>query len=259
MVKTPSRSELAAALKLHFRILTFQASREELANLNATHLAVGLVWTWVVGIGRWWDDPGANLILHLGLGSVAYVFVLSLVLWLFALPMRPRNLTYFRTLTYVTLTAPPALLYAIPVERWYGVYTAAELNVWFLAIVAIWRLALFCRFLCVGAELPAGRSAMAVLLPVMLTIVALTMLNLERGVFEIMGGLRQPTAADKAFAYLILLSALCMYGSIIAVPSYIAVAIYARMEKARAASAALTSGEEEFSDVAPQPEMGDGN
>ena len=53
---------------------------------------------------------------------------------------------------------------------------------------------------------------------------------LERGVFEIMGGLREPTAADKTFAYMILLSALCFYGSIIAVPAYIATAVYARKD-----------------------------
>ena len=65
-------------LTTQLRVLTFRISREELLKLNRRHLAWGLAWTWIVGIGRWWDDPGARLLQHLGLGSVIYIFVLSL-------------------------------------------------------------------------------------------------------------------------------------------------------------------------------------
>ena len=136
-METTPRSGLAEAFKLHFRILTFQASREELEHLDTTHLLMGLAWTWIVGIGRWWDDRDAYVLQHLGIGSIVYVFALSLLLWLAALPLKPTNLTYFKTLTYVTLTAPPALLYAIPVERWYGVDVANQINAWFLGVVAV--------------------------------------------------------------------------------------------------------------------------
>src|SRR3954454_22335388 len=99
-------------LRTALRVLTFRASREELHSLDRRHLAFGLVCTWLVGIGRWWDDPGAPLFLHLGLGSVLYVFILSLLLWLIVWPLRPRDWSYERLLTYVTLTSPPAALYA---------------------------------------------------------------------------------------------------------------------------------------------------
>ncbi len=240
---TPSRAELAAALKLHFRILTFQARQEELEGLGSIHLAIGLVWTWIVGIGRWWDDPGARLIQRFGLGSVVYVFALALVLWVFALPMRPRNLTYFRLLTFVALTSPPALIYALPVEQWYGVYVASDVNVGFLGVVALWRLTLYCTFLSRSTGLSGERTAMAVLLPIMLIIVALTMLNLERATFELMGGIRLANAVDQSYAHLILLAILSTYASVIAVPVYIATAISAYLEAKRFAASRLKVSE----------------
>jgi hypothetical protein len=45
-----------------------------------------------------------------------YVFVLALVLWLFVAPLRPRHWSY-RNVLFIGLTAAPAFLYAIPVER----------------------------------------------------------------------------------------------------------------------------------------------
>ena|SRR5437867_1523572 len=65
--------ELATAL----RVLTFRASSDELRALNRRHLAVGLFSTWLVGIGRWWEDPRVGLLQHLGIGSVIYVFALE--------------------------------------------------------------------------------------------------------------------------------------------------------------------------------------
>ena len=48
-------------------------------------------------------------------------------------------------LAFVTLTAPPALLYAIPVERFMTPSAASVTNVWFLAVVAAWRVGLWDR------------------------------------------------------------------------------------------------------------------
>jgi hypothetical protein len=189
------------------RVLTFRASRDELASLGRPHLAVGLACTWLVGMGRWWDDPGAHILQHLGLGSVAYVFVLSLLLWAPARPLATAELTYGRLLTFVTLTAPPAMLYAIPVERMTDLDTARTLNVWFLASVATWRVALYATFLRRFARLSMLRMVVATLLPLALVVAALTALNLERAVFDVMGGLRSPgTANDAAYQVLITLT-----------------------------------------------------
>jgi hypothetical protein len=130
-----------------WRLLTFRITLEEFLSLGRRHLLVSLLWTWVVGMGRWWDDPDARLLQRLGLGSVLYACVLSALLWLVVLPLRPRNWSFVRVLTFVSMTSAPALLYAIPVERLFDAATAGRLNLWFLAAVALWRVALLLRFL----------------------------------------------------------------------------------------------------------------
>ena len=49
---------------------------------DKTHFIAGLIGTWIVGMGRYWDDPSAKLLQHLGMGSVIYIFVLAAFIWL---------------------------------------------------------------------------------------------------------------------------------------------------------------------------------
>jgi len=189
------------------RLLTFRISRDEFLQFNKTHLAVGVVATWIVGIGRWWDDPGARLLQHLGAGSLIYIFLLALLLWLIIWPLKPERWSYRHVLTFVSLTSFPAILYAIPVESFVSMATARTLNVWFLAVVAAWRVALLFFYLKRYARLPAFSIVVAALLPITFIIVSLTMLNLERAVFEVMGGLRGAgTANDDAYGVLLMLT-----------------------------------------------------
>jgi hypothetical protein len=189
------------------RLLFFRSSREELLALDQRHLVLGLVSTWLVGMGRYWDDPGAHLLQHLGVGSVVYVFALSGFLWLLLWPLGPADWTYRRLLTFVSLVSPPAALYAIPVERFLTLDMARSVNVWFLAVVATWRVALLAFYLRRSARLPWLSMSVATLLPLGVIVTVLTMLNLERAVFDVMGGLnRQGTANDSAYLVLILLT-----------------------------------------------------
>jgi hypothetical protein len=191
------------------RLLTFRLTAEEFRGFRPAHLLFGLICTWVVGAGRWWDDPRAGLPQHLGVGSVIYVFVLAGLLWGVARPLRPRGWSYGHVLTFVALTAPPAALYAIPVEMLCGMETARGLNVLFLFVVASWRVALLVFYLRRHGGMSLTASGVATLLPIVAIVCTLTGLNLERAAFETMGGLRgEPTANDTAYAYLILLSVL---------------------------------------------------
>ncbi len=194
------------------RVLTFRADGDLLRRLDRRHLYFGLVWVWLVGMGRWWDDLGANTLQHLGLGSLVYVFVLSALLWIFVRPLGPVEPRYRSLLTFVCLTAPPAALYAIPVERFTELSTARALNAWFLALVAAWRLGLYGSWLRRAAGFGWAKTIVVTLLPVTLIVAALTGLNLERAVFDIMGGLREPgTANDGAYAVLVALTMLSMF------------------------------------------------
>jgi hypothetical protein len=140
---------------------------------------------------------------YLGLGSVAYVFVLALFVWLLLLPLRPKNWSYRNVLLFLALTAPPAVLYAIPVERFMTLNNARAANAWFLALVAAWRVALLVVFLRRTAKLSGGATAVATLLPISAIVLALSLLNLEHVVFNLMGGFRDQTESGNDTAYLI--------------------------------------------------------
>lgn len=208
-LSTQSSHASRGVVRTAARLLTFRLTGEEFARFNYGHLLFGLLCTWLAGIGRWWDDAGASLLQHAGAGSVIYILILAALLWLVALPLKPHDWTYRHVLTFVSLTAPPALLYAIPVERLYTVETARSLNVWALAIVATWRVALLLVYLKRHARLNPVAITVSALLPITAIVVTLFFLNLHRVVFAFMSGERiQPNANDSAYAVLFLLSML---------------------------------------------------
>lgn len=107
-----------------FKLITFQLNRGALVSLNKKHLAFGLLCTWIVGMGRYWDHPTASILQHLGLGSVVYVFILTALLWLVILPVKPKGASYLNLITFISLTSIPGIIYAIPVERYFNLETA---------------------------------------------------------------------------------------------------------------------------------------
>jgi hypothetical protein len=72
--------------------------------------------------------------------------------------------------------------------------------------VATWRVALLVFFLRRLGELDRFSIVVATLLPLTLIIVTLTVLNLEKAVFDFMGGVREGTASDASYGILFLLS-----------------------------------------------------
>lgn len=182
-------SRMSYVFRQSFRFLTFQSLEIE-GKRDLLHLAIaGVVFAWIAGLGRYWDHPSAHIWQYMGLGSVVYIFVLSALIWILALPLRPERWSYLSVLTFVGLTSPLAWLYAIPVERFVPISTAVTANVLFLAIVAMWRVALYVYFLRVIAKLSGAKVFVLTLLPLTGIIFALAALNLEHAVFEIMAGL----------------------------------------------------------------------
>jgi hypothetical protein len=204
------------------RLLSLKLTREEILEFNDAHLNVGLVATWLVGIGRYWDDKGASLPQHLGIGSLIYVLVLAGIIWTIVKPFKVKDWTYFRVLTFISLTSFPAILYAIPVELFCDRDTANTINVWFLAIVAIWRVSMLWHFMKVFTKINPFTLFVVNLLPICLIIASLTVLNLHRAVFAVMGGLEgEPTAHDTSFLILNILTSLSMLLSLPLVLAYI--------------------------------------
>lgn len=193
-----------------FRFLFFQEPSRHISTHWKQYLVFGVVITWLAGIGRYWDNPRAHLFQHLGLGSLAYILFLSALLWVLFYPLKPRHWQYRNVLVFVSLCSLPALLYAIPVERFMALDAAQSVNAWFLAIVACWRVALLVVFLKRVAQLPTVTVVIASLLPIALIIVALSALNLEHAAFNIMAG-NDPanqSANDQSYVIVWLMSLL---------------------------------------------------
>lgn len=199
---------MSSPLTTCLRVLSFRFQPNELA-FDRRLLGIGIAFTWLAGIGRYWDHPDPHLLQRLGIGSIVYVLALAALLWTVLKPLAKDRLSFLSLLTLITLTSPPALLYAIPVERFVDLGTAQSINVWFLAIVATWRVAIFLRYLRVCLELSIFRVIVAGFLPLCGIVFSLTLLNLEQAVFEIMAGLESPpgTPADGAYEVLWSLSA----------------------------------------------------
>lgn len=208
MADEPAQPSLRTVFGDSLGLLAFRRPSVAIVEHWPTYLALGLLFTVLAGIGRYWDNPRAELWQHAGLGSIAYVFCLSLFLWLIVMPLAPQRWYYRNVLVFVALTSPPALLYAIPVEQFMSATGARTANAWFLLFVAAWRVALLIWFLRVVAGLSDSATMVAALLPLTLIVIALSALNLEHVVLELMSGRRGNTSSpnDTAYAVVVALS-----------------------------------------------------
>lgn len=210
-----------------WRFLTFRQPSAAISTHWHHFLAFGLLCTWLVGIGRYWDNSKAHLVQYLGLGSVVYVFCLALLLWLLIWPLRPQRWSFRNVLVFVSLTSPPAILYAIPVERFMALEAAQSTNAWFLAIVAAWRVALLVTFLVRVARLDVLSVIVATLLPLTLIVVTLSLLNLEHVVFSIMAGIapEHRSPHDVSYTVVVVLSFFSLFAAPLLLVSYAGLAV----------------------------------
>lgn len=192
-------------MKKTIRLLSFRFSGNDIQNFSNSDLLLGIAGTWLAGVGRYWDHPNARPLQYAGLGSVIYIFVLALFIWLLVLPYRIPGWRYKTVLTFISLTSFPAIIYAIPVERFMPLEQAASANAWFLAIVAVWRVILLYLLLKRTPGLKPYATTLT-FFPLALIVSSLSLLNLEKVVFNIMGGIRQANAAYIAYEILLALT-----------------------------------------------------
>ncbi len=173
-----------------WRVTFFGEPRRGWEAVGWRHLAIGLSATWLVGLGRWWDDPrDLPVYQRLGMMSVGYVFILALVLLGLISLMKQGCPPYRHMLIFVTMTALPAALYATPIEFWVDELTAVRLNLTLLSIVALWRVVLLILFIHRYLRTSAFYATLVVLIEMSLIVFFLTCFGLLH-VVDIMGGTR---------------------------------------------------------------------
>ncbi len=159
-------------------------------------LWLGLAFVLLAGFFREYDQES---LLH----EPWYLFIpllaslgLSLLLWLTlrSLPEcryheLPPAVEYRRLLTCLWMTAPLAVVYAVPVERFLSDYEAVRYNLYALGIVAAWRVLLFSRV----ASVLYGTSLRRVLFPLLLlsdTVMIVALVVYPLPLIEFMGGIQ---------------------------------------------------------------------
>jgi hypothetical protein len=177
----------------------FVGSRKAILQIAATPGAtwLGLVFVLSAGFAREYDGEDLlaqpwHLLLPLGVS-----LVLSLALFCLIMPIARRKgasqgslfANYCIFLRLFWMTAPIAWIYVIPVQDFLSAGDATRANLWMLAIVSLWRVALIARVVSVLFNANLFAASMPVLL--FADTVALTALWFAPlPVFSIMGGIR---------------------------------------------------------------------
>jgi hypothetical protein len=158
---------------------------------------VGLLFVLAAGLAREYDGDDLcsepwHLLLPLGASlvtSALLYMLLKVLLWIRGGEADGRKLGYQELLSLYWMTAPLALFYGIPVERFLSAGEATRANLALLAIVSLWRVLLMTR----AISVVYGVNFFRTLFPVMLfaDTVALTLIgNTPRPILGIMGGIR---------------------------------------------------------------------
>lgn len=190
------------------------------------YLLTGVAITWIVGFGRYWDDAEAPLLLRSGVTSIFYALALSGFIWLLVLGLKPDLWSYRNVLLMVMMTALPGVIYAVPVEMFLDAESAGAINMFFLAIVAAWRMALYYTFLLRVTKLPVYPRLIAWLLPPGIIVAVLGFYGAMYAIAAGMGGVRGE--ADPQLATMEALALLGMASWIslpLLIPAYIAFAV----------------------------------
>ena len=185
------RSDLREVVVTELKFLAFRSVRPDMKRLRWHFLALGLASTWFAGLGRYWDAPHAQWWQYAGLGSVVYTLFMAAFLWALIMPMEPKNWSYLNVLTFVGMTAPPALLYAIPVESLVEPTIAFQLNNVLLLVVSLWRVGLLWCYLRRSARLDFVPAFFALAFPLVLILAFLTIRHWQHNVFSGMSGNRE--------------------------------------------------------------------
>jgi len=202
------------------RVLTFRITRVEFQAFDHRHLAGGLVSTWIVGMGRYWNAADATLAQRMGVGSLLFVVTFSGLVWLALGPLNPGDWSYGRLLTLLALVSPPAILYAIPVEQLARSSTAVPIRIGMLTLVAVWRLSLLVYYVMKLSTLRRPTAVIGSFIPIAASIAALSAMHLTDTTAQGMARLEPGALVPAAFVSTI--HAMASLGTMLLVPIMVA-------------------------------------
>lgn len=185
-------------------VLFLIGNRAAIQRVSDTPAATWLALSWVILAALFRDYDHADLLRFPGWLAVPLLASTLLAGFFFVLlklnpdvracPL-PNRIQFRRLLTCFWMTAPMAMIYAIPVERFLSPPEATRWNLTFLALVATWRVLLISRVISVLY----GLSLFQALCPVMLLAdsLALTiMVLIPIPVLQVMGGIRLSESSE---------------------------------------------------------------
>jgi len=158
-------------------------------------LVVGLVLVFTAGVARNYDHLIFTIEAEWFIGpiiasliSCSIVFLMMPRVW----KNRKSKFSFLSFLSVYWMTAPCAWIYAIPVEYYVDILTATVWNIYFLAIVAAWRVALMIRCLCILTDMRLIWAFLSIMIPAAL-VAWLGCLLKGMSLIQIMGGVRSPS------------------------------------------------------------------
>lgn len=224
---------IKTALRSIGRILTFRATRGDIKDDVWPLLLIGVLLTWAVGYGRWWDDPrDLPYFARMGYGSVLYVFVLSAILWIVSYPVAKERVGFGHVLAFVAATSLPGIVYALPVEAISASGTASAYNVAALIFVSTYRVALLVWFFRKILEMRLWPAIVATFLPISCITAVISLADLGHKILNMMGGFRGNVSQTAAEAVVLAIG----YTSFCLAPFLLVAYIHFSLEARRAKS-----------------------
>lgn len=160
-------------MRLRTLLLYLIGNRQAILDIAADRRAVGIGFLFVLSAAFAREYDGEDLLhepwyLLIPVGaSVLASFILFSVAFATCADRAPQGPTFFRAyrsfLALFWMTAPLAWLYAVPYERFLSLGDAVRANYFTLALVALWRVCLMIRVLCVISTYDGLTSVLLVL------------------------------------------------------------------------------------------------
>jgi hypothetical protein len=176
---------------------------------------LGFVFVIVAGLAREYDGEDLlhqpwHLLIPLGASlatsAVLYVLVRGIA-WAHGAQDPPPLGGYLDFLGLYWLTAPLALVYAVPVERFMSAADATRANLWLLGLVALWRVVLMARVVSVLYRI-GFFTAMFIVMLFGDTVAVILLSMTELPIVAIMGGIRLSESESALYSTVMLLRVL---------------------------------------------------